>query len=126
MVRLVQLRKDKSRRIGVVQEPNVRLLSRFTSIYALAQAAILAGTRVDQLLELHRTGEVLDYDSIYQGRSEWHLALPIDHPDDPARCLVSGTGLTHLGSAKDRNAMHEAKESELTDSMKMFRWGVED
>jgi hypothetical protein len=48
---------------------------------------------------------------------------PIDHPE-PARCLVSGTGLTHLGSAKNRNAMHAASNSE-TDSMKMFRWGVE-
>ncbi|HAO81081.1 MAG TPA: GguC protein, partial [Verrucomicrobia subdivision 3 bacterium] len=48
-----------------------------------------------------------------------------DHPDEPARCLVSGTGLTHLGSAKNRQMMHEAKESELTDSMKMYRWGVE-
>jgi hypothetical protein len=38
---------------------------------------------------------------------------------------VSGTGLTHLGSAKDRNAMHGVKDTELTDSMKMFRWGVE-
>ena len=28
--------------------------------------------------------------------------LPIDHPEEPARCLVSGTGLTHLGSARDR------------------------
>ena len=44
---------------------------------------------------------------------------------EPARCLVSGTGLTHLGSAKNRNAMHGKNESELTDSMKMFRWGLE-
>jgi len=33
--------------------------------------------------------------------------------------------LTHLGSAANRQRMHEAKESELTDSMKMFRLGVE-
>jgi hypothetical protein len=37
---------------------------------------------------------------------------------------VSGTGLTHLGSAANRQRMHEAKDSELTDSMKMFRLGV--
>ena len=57
------------------------------------------------------------------GKSEWRLLPPIDHPGEPARCLVSGTGLTHLGSAKNRQPMHEAKESELTDSMKMFRLG---
>jgi hypothetical protein len=52
------------------------------------------------------------------------LLVPIDHPE-PARCLVSGTGLTHLGSARDRNAMHEQVESQLTDSMRMFRMGLE-
>jgi hypothetical protein len=33
--------------------------------------------------------------------------------------------LTHLGSAKNRQAMHSASEAELNDSMKMFKWGVE-
>ena len=70
-------------------------------------------------------GEVLDYDSIYHGKSAWRLLPPIDHPSEPARCLVSGTGLTHLGSAKNRQAMHGASEAELSDSMKMFKWGVE-
>src|SRR5262249_36786932 len=49
----------------------------------------------------------------------------IDHPSEPACCLVSGTGLTHLGSARDRQKMHTTAPEELTDSMKMFRWGVE-
>jgi hypothetical protein len=52
------------------------------------------------------------------------LLVPIDHPE-PSRCLVSGTGLTHLGSATDRHAMHEQAESPLTDSMRMFRMGIE-
>jgi hypothetical protein len=77
------------------------------------------------LIGTHATDETLDYDSIYRGESEWRLLTPIDHPNERARCLVSGTGLTHLGSAKDRQAMHEMKDAELTDSMKMFRWGVE-
>ena len=50
---------------------------------------------------------------------------PVDHPAEPARCLVSGTGLTHLGSAKNRDAMHGKSDAELTDSMKIFRWGLE-
>ena len=36
----------------------------------------------------------------------WRLLPPIDHPAEPARCIVSGTGLTHFGSARDRHAMH--------------------
>jgi hypothetical protein len=51
--------------------------------------------------------------------------VPIDNPSEPARCLVTGTGLTHFGSAKDRQAMHTRTEEDLTDSMKMFRLGVE-
>ena len=35
-----------------------------------------------------------------------------------------GTGLTHLGSAKNRSAMHELKDHELTDSMRIFQWGL--
>ena len=39
--------------------------------------------------------------------------------------MVSGTGLTHLGSARNRQTMHETATEQITDSMKMFRWGVE-
>jgi hypothetical protein len=48
---------------------------------------------------------------------------PIDHPEEPTRCMISGTGLTHLGSARDRQSMHALATDEMTDSMKMFQWG---
>ncbi|SPZ15938.1 GguC protein [Pseudomonas aeruginosa] len=51
----------------------------------------------------------------------------MDH-DDPAHCLVSGTGLTHLGSAATRDRMHQQNqgdETALTDTMRIFRWGLE-
>src|SRR3546814_2730008 len=66
-----------------------------------------------------------DYDGVV---AERRLLPPLDHPD-PAHCLVSGTGLTHLGSADARDAMHrkvaEEGEAALSDSMKMFKWGVD-
>jgi hypothetical protein len=123
--RLIQIRKGASQRVAVVEEPCVRLLAEITSVYALAWAAMATGARLTDLIQSRATGETLEYDPIYLGQSDWSLLPPLDHPFEPARCLVSGTGLTHLGSAQDRHAMHEAKESELTDSMKMFRWGVE-
>jgi hypothetical protein len=52
---------------------------------------------------------------------------PLDHPD-VYRCLITGTGLSHLGSAAARDSMHaklQKEEAELTDSMKMFKWGME-
>jgi hypothetical protein len=125
MIRLVQIQRGTERRIAVVAEPHLQLLREFRSIHALAGAAIGSNVKLSALIQKHATTERLDYGPIYDGRSEWRLLVPIDHPDEPSRCLVSGTGLTHLGSAKDRNAMHEVKEAELTDSMKMFRWGVE-
>lgn len=53
--------------------------------------------------------------------------VPITHPQ-PHRCWVTGTGLTHLGSAATRDSMHQAlsdEEASLSDSMKMFRLGLE-
>jgi hypothetical protein len=125
MTRLIQIQKGPVRRVAVVEEPHVRLLSEFNSVWAVAHAAIAGGATLAETIAKHGTNELLEYDPIYQSQSEWRLLPPIDHPEEPARCLVSGTGLTHLGSAKDRHAMHGLSEAELTDSMKMFRWGVE-
>lgn len=123
-MRLVQLEAGGARRVAVVEEPGLRFVRDFDSVYALALAAIETGRKLTALVESHGTDELLDYDSVYHRRSEWKLLPPIDHPE-PGRCLVSGTGLTHLGSARDRQTMHGNPEQELTDSMKMFRWGLE-
>ena len=53
------------------------------------------------------------------------MYLPsFDHPQEQARCLVSGTGLTHRKSAQTRNSMHTGVQT-VTDSMRMYEWGVE-
>jgi hypothetical protein len=127
MTRLIQLHNGALRRVALVDEPRLRLLNKYESTYLLGHAAISARCSLESLIQQHLSDEILDYDPVYQGQSDWKPLLPIDHPNEPARCLVSGTGLTHLGSAKDRQAMHEktADEKNLTDSMRMFRWGVE-
>jgi len=80
---------------------------------ALAAAAPLAGLAAARCHETIDLGEVT-------------LLGPIDHPD-AAHLLVSGTGLTHLGSAEGRDKMHKAAAAgdKLTDSMRMFLMGVE-
>jgi hypothetical protein len=125
MTRIVQLQNGLTRHVAVVEEPHLRLLTGVSSIYELAREAIETKSPLLALIHERANGELLDYDAIYEGRSPWILLLPIDHPEDPARCLVSGTGLTHLGSAKNRQSMHTAGDEQLTDSMRMFRWGVE-
>jgi hypothetical protein len=97
-------------------------------LYEAALAAIEKGQRLTEVLGSDAGDERLDYDSIYQGASEWKVLPAFDHPNEAARCLVSGTGLTHTASAKNRDAMHaktKASDAPLSDSMKMFQWGVE-
>src|SRR4029077_8242512 len=145
MTRLVQIRKGYERHVAIVEEPKLRLLAGISSIYELAQEAISSRTKLSELAHRMTSAEALDYDLVYGGRSDWRILQPIDVPSEPARLLISGTGLTHLGSARDRQGMHAQKKSEqpseqkkveaakqdivkeeqLTDSMKMFRWGVE-
>lgn len=123
--RLVQLRKNAHRQVALVDEPDLRPLTGYVSVYRLALDAIRVGTALSELARCSASDERLDYDLIYSGRSEWRILPPVDFPGEPSRCLISGTGLTHLGSARNRQDMHAVKEEELTDSMKMFRWGVE-
>lgn len=125
MTRLIQLKKGHVRRVALVEEPNVRLLDCCSSIYELAHVAIAAGMKLSEVAVQRARHEALPYDPIYRGESDWTLLPAIDHPDEPARCLISGTGLTHLGSARNRQSMHAVKDEDLTDSMKMFRWGLE-
>ncbi len=124
-MRFVQLKAGDVRRLALVEEPRLRMIRDFDSLYGLAQAAIETSEKLTSLASNHITDETLDYEEIYRGNSTWKLLAPIDYPQEPARCLVSGTGLTHFGSARDRQSMHVAKAQEVTDSMKMFEWGLE-
>jgi hypothetical protein len=124
MTRLIQIAKGRDRAVAVVEEPQLRPLHHAASIYALAYEAIANGVKLSALVQQKLSNLVLEYDAIYAGQSDWRVLAPIDHPDEPSRCLVSGTGLTHLGSARDRQDMHAVVSEDLTDSMKMFRWGI--
>lgn len=129
MIRLVQLGNGSSRRVAVVEEPRLRCLIEVQSVYELAKRCLGSGGKLSDLALALAQGEMLDYNAIYAGASEWRLLAPIDVPGEPARLTVSGTGLTHLGSAMDRQAMHKSESQKatepVTDSMKMFQWGVE-
>jgi hypothetical protein len=123
-IRLVQIRCETTRRVALVEEPQLRLLDGVETVFALVDEAIRSGGPLKDCLDRHSTRELVDYGAVYDGRSRWRLLAPVDHPE-PARCLVSGTGLTHFGSASSRNTMHADTETPLTDSMRMFRAGAE-
>jgi hypothetical protein len=118
---LVQLRHAERRAVARVEGGSLRLLEGVDSVLALAQAAIAAGTTLEKEAGGRLGKATLSYDAVI---AEGRLLSPVDHPD-PAHLLVTGTGLTHLGSAATRDAMHSLKPEEMTDSMKMFRMGLE-
>lgn len=127
-MRLVQLSGPAGRRVALVEEPNLRLLEGQSSIYAFVQQAIAQQSPVVGLVKQSLSAERVPYDAVYSGNSEWRLLPPIDIPGDRHRVLVAGTGLTHYGSARDRQNMHLStitaeQEAQMTDSMRMFEWG---
>ena len=126
-MRLVQfLHTDGSRRVGLVDEAGNKLhvLRSVERVYDLVLSAHRSGQTLAGLVMASVGEERVDYDDVI---AEKRLLPPLDHPD-PAHCIISGTGLDHLGSAQARDAMHaklQAEADSLTDSMKMFRLGLE-
>jgi hypothetical protein len=112
--------------VGLVHDSaQIETLNWQGGVYTLAQEAIARGCGLAALAEEFRSGNFLSYDDL---EKSGRLLPPITHPD-PAHMLVAGTGLTHLGSADTRASMHAklaaADDAQMTDSMRMFRMGLE-
>jgi hypothetical protein len=122
---LIQYRDTaNARRVGILEQDVITAIDGFTTTVALAQHAIDSGTGLEQLARQHAGATTESYAAVLAAR---RLLPPIDHAD-AAHCYVTGTGLTHLGSADTRDAMHKKIGGDvdtLSDSMKMFRMGVE-
>lgn len=124
-MKLIQYKERKgSRRVAVVVDHALlQPLTNTESVYKLALDSTKSGTPLEHLVKERASGKTLDYEEVV---SNGQLLPPLDQPVDTSRCLISGTGLDHLGSALARDAMHEgAERNEPTDSMKMFRLGLE-
>lgn len=120
---LVQLNDDLGeRRVGLVQSGgSIRLLAGRQTVYELASRAIAAGSELAEVVNAREMAESVDASEV---AARGGFLPPLDHPDR-AHLHVTGTGLTHLGSADARNQMHAAEQEVLTDSMRMFRQGLE-
>jgi len=124
VLRLSQLRDADGRRVVIAtRDGRSRLVPGAGSVRDLALAAIAARRGLEAEIEARGTGEAVDLAGAATGN---RLLSPVDHPD-PAHLLVTGTGLTHLGSAEGRDKMHKdmADPAKMTDSMRMFRMGLE-
>ncbi|NGO65237.1 GguC protein [Rhizobium daejeonense] len=107
---------------GVIcrQGDSARLVLGFASTYELAKAAIASGISIGALIQRQGAGDAVDLAALAAGGK---LDCPVRHPD-PAHMFLTGTGLTHTGSASARDSMH-ADTTGMSDSMKMFRMGIE-
>lgn len=125
-MRLIQFENEQGQRqVGVVGDERVSVVKSISSTRELALQAISNGHGL--IAEIERLG--IEPGPVYAELIEQRRVLaPLDHTD-PAHCLVSGTGLTHLGSASTRDKMHQQVEAQqadgkLTDTMQMFQWGM--
>lgn len=113
------------RAVASVENGTARQVNDAASVYDLAIAALSAHGGLAGQIAARGLGENVDRTALL---AEGRMLSPIDHPD-PAHLYVTGTGLTHLGSAATRDAMHKSSgtktDDSLTDSMKMFRMGLE-
>lgn len=127
-MRLVQFHSaNGGRAVGIADEAGavLTLLDGVERVYDLARQAIESGESLAAAAKARAGDRAEDYAAVV---TERRLLPPLDHPD-PAHCLITGTGLTHLGSADARDSMHkkvaEEGEAALSDSMKMFKWGLD-
>lgn len=108
----------------VIDSNKIEVVHGVNSVYELARMAIKNNRSLADQATAFGPGEFVDYQKLID---EKRVLAPLHHPD-AAHMLIAGTGLTHLGSADARAAMHsklQNDESELTDSMRMFRMGLE-
>ena len=120
MSSLIQYRHEGKRGVALLADDgSARTVFGADSVLALAQRALDLGHSMTEVIDADGLGDTIDLDKVT-------LLAPIDHPD-PAHLVVTGTGLTHLGSAEGRDKMHRkaAENPAPTDSMKMFLMGVE-
>jgi hypothetical protein len=124
-MRLIQFETAQGQRhVGVVEGAGILAVKGVATMMELAMLAIAEKRSLEEQVLALGVGDTHDYETLL---ADMRVLAPLDHAD-PAHLLVSGTGLTHLGSAATRDKMHQkahVAEEELTDSMRMFKWGVE-
>jgi hypothetical protein len=122
-MRLIQLRTTSGERlVAAWRGQRTHRVKGAANTLGLANEAIAAGVSLASIVEAHGLGEEIDLEGALNQR---RILAPIDHSDS-ARVWLTGTGLTHLGSADARDRMHaKAHSADASDSMKMFRMGLE-
>lgn len=122
---LIQFVDAKNKRaVGLVSGNKIIKLKSVDRMTLLATRALKDGKPLNATAQTLATSTTEDYAAAFK---EKRILPPLTH-DDAAHCIITGTGLTHLGSASARDSMHqklEGGQAALTDSLKMFKAGLE-
>lgn len=113
---------DGERAVGVLRDGKVTTIAGYRRVTDIALAAANGGKSI-AAIAASASGSSTSFDTLVK---ESRVLSPVDH-EDPAHCIVTGTGLTHLGSAAARDEMHkkaQAATGNETDSIKMFNMGL--
>ena len=101
---IVQIIDSKGkRRVGLAAGGQVVLLKKVATTLDLARLALKEGKKLSAMASSLAGSATEDYAAALK---EKRVLTPVDHPD-PAHCIITGTGLTHLGSAAARDGMHK-------------------
>jgi hypothetical protein len=123
-MRIIQFLDNQNRpQVGTVCSNIVRSLDKVQSVYELFMHSEKLGMAFSDAVSSLETDCTFDYEELI---ARGAVLLPVGHPD-PYHTWVTGTGLTHLGSATSRDQMHKGKNvntDQLTDSIKIFQAGV--
>ena len=136
-MKLIQLsNSENSRIVGVLFENKIfnitEINKNLSTTYELINYSLSSDLSLENIItNLLEKAPALkySYDEIMHSNKTDNLPkilVPIDHPD-PYKLFISGTGLTHTGSVKSRDMMHNENElkKDQTDSAKMFQMGIE-
>ena len=125
-MRLIQFETAQGQRhVGLIEGDEIHVVLGTETTRELALEAIRKGHGL--VAEVLARGTEASPVSYSQTLEQGRVLPPLDHAD-PAHCLISGTGLTHLGSASTRDKMHQqnaADHSAMTDTARIFQWGIE-
>jgi hypothetical protein len=125
LVQFIDANGERSVALASADGAGLAIVDGARRVIDLAEEAVFAGRSLAEMVLARTSPRLIDYAAVI---AEGRVLPPVDHPE-PSRMHITGTGLTHLGSAATRDQMHQEdadhRDERPSDSMVMFRWGLE-
>src|SRR5688500_902632 len=107
-MRLIQIDEDGRRSVAFSDKGTEGTVADATTVAEVARQAIADEQSLEETVKRLGIARDVSYAEVI---AKNQLLSPVDHQDS-AHCLVTGTGLTHLGGAAARDQMHKKANAE--------------